>query len=149
VLYIPSTFRINSWELLERMRLEYCTRGCIVFFCKKCEKIKIFRFECQCQGMTFLNLTFSLNFEGEKMGFRFWSKIRDSDFSQKYDFSFQSFSRSLVKLRRTAKRPIVLNSLLPLLTIPITLRKFYFLTNFRIFLGFATLGTSGCNPRYI
>jgi len=138
VLYIPSTFRINSWELLERMRLEYCTRGCIVFFCKKCEKIKIFRFECQCQGMTFLNLTFSLNFEGEKMGFRFWSKIRDSDFSQKYDFSFQSFSRSFVKSRRTAKGPTV-EQLAPLLTIPITLRKIYFLTSFRVF--------KGCIPR--
>jgi len=73
-----------------------------------------------------------VNFEGEKIWFRFWSKIRDSDFSQKYDFSFQFFSRSLVKSRRTAKRPTVLNRLLPLLTIPITLRKIYFLTNFRL-----------------
>jgi len=60
------------------------------------------------------------------------SKIQDSDFSQKYDF-FQFFNRSLVKTRRTAERPTVLKSLLPMLTIPITLRKIYFFTHFRIF----------------
>jgi len=38
-----------------------------------------------------------LNFYCEKMDFRFWSKIRDSLFSQKYDFSFQFFDRSLAK----------------------------------------------------
>jgi len=46
-----------------------------------------------------------LNFFGEKMGFGFWSKIRDSHFIQKYDFSFQFFYRSLVKSRRTLKEP--------------------------------------------
>jgi len=64
---------------------------------------------------------------------KIWSKIQDSDFSQKYDFSFQFFNRSLVKSRRTAQIPTVLNSLLSMLTIPITLSKIYFLTKFGIF----------------
>jgi len=69
--------------------------------------------------MTFFDLTIiiviaakKLKFYGEKMGFGFWSKIRDSHFIQKYDFSFQFFNRSLAKSRRTAKKPTVLNSLL-------------------------------------
>jgi len=41
--------------------------------------------------------------------------------------------RSLAKSRRTAKRPTVLSSVRPMLTIIITLGKNYFLTNFRIF----------------
>jgi len=67
----------------------------------------------------------------------FFSKAKKKN--QKYDFSFQFFNRSLVKSRRTAKRPTVLNSLLPMLTIPITLGKIYFLTNFRIFCKGGTL----------
>jgi len=43
------------------------------------------------------------------------------------------FNRNLANSRRTAKRPTVLNSFLNMLTIPITLRKIYFLTSFRIF----------------
>jgi len=50
------------------------------------------------QGKAFIDLTNifvtaakKLNFYGEKMGFRFWSKIRDSHFNQKYDFSVQFF----------------------------------------------------------
>jgi len=56
------------------------------------------------RGMAFIDLTNifvtaakKLNFHREKMDFRFWSKIRDSHFSQKYDFSFQFFDRSLAK----------------------------------------------------
>jgi len=41
------------------------------------------------------------------MGFRFWSKLPDADFSQKYAFSFQFFNRILAKSRRTAERPTV------------------------------------------
>jgi len=68
-----------------------------------------------------------------KKGFTFFSKIRYSDFSQNCDFSFQFLNRSSAKSRRTAKKPTVLNSLLNMLTIPITLRNIYFLTNFRFF----------------
>jgi len=56
-----------------------------------------------------------------------------SDFCQKCETFFRFFNRSLVKSRRTAKRPTVLSSLLDLLTIPITLREIYFLTNSSIF----------------
>jgi len=38
-----------------------------------------------------------MNFEGEKMWFLFWSKIRDSDFSQKYDFYLQFFNKSPIR----------------------------------------------------
>jgi len=65
------------------------------------------------RGMTFLDLTlifFIVHFYGEKMEFRFWSKIRGLHFSQKYDFSTQFFNRSLAKLSRTAKIPTVLSS---------------------------------------
>jgi len=70
------------------------------------------------------------------------AKKWDSDFGQKYkihflvkknDFSFQFFNRSLVKSRRSAKKPTVLSSLLAMLTIPIILRNINFLTHFRIY----------------
>jgi len=79
------------------------------------------------RDMTFLSLTFSFFIAAKKRIL----KIRYSDFSQKYNFSF-----------RTAKKPTVLNSLLPLLTIPITLRKIYFLTNFRIFCASSFFATN-------
>jgi len=75
---------------------------------------------------------FNSAFVGRKNGIPILVTNR-SDFSQKYDFSFQFFSPSLIKLRRTTKRPTVLNRFPPLLTIPFTLRKIYFFTNFRIF----------------
>jgi len=68
-----------------------------------------------------------------KKGFKFLSKIANSDFCQKCEILFRFFYRSLVKSRRTAKRPTVLSSLLDMLTIPITLRKIFFFTNFLIF----------------
>jgi len=56
------------------------------------------------QGMAFIDVTNIfvtaakiLHFYGEKMEFRFWSKTLDSHFSQKCDFSFQFFDRSLAK----------------------------------------------------
>jgi len=70
------------------------------------------------------------------------AKKWDSDFDQNYEiqilvknsiFFSPFFSRSLTNLRHTAKIPTVLNSLLEMLTIPIILRKIYFLTHFRIF----------------
>jgi len=60
-------------------------------------------------------------------------KYDDSDFCQKCEIFFWFFNRSLAKSRRTAKRLTVLSSLLDMLTITITLRKIYFLANFRIF----------------
>jgi len=45
------------------------------------------------RGMPFFDLTIifviaakKLHFYGEKMAFKFWSKLRDSNFSQKCDF---------------------------------------------------------------
>jgi len=43
------------------------------------------------------------------------------------------FNRNLAKSRSTTKRPTDLSSLQPKLLVPITLRKIYFFTNFRIF----------------
>jgi len=60
-------------------------------------------------------------------------KIEVQNFVRKYSFFLGFFNCSFAKLRRTAKRPTVLSSWLPMLTIPITLSKIYFLTNFRIF----------------
>jgi len=68
-----------------------------------------------------------------KNGFKFFSKIQNSDFCQKWEIFFRFLHRSLAKLRRTAKRPTVLSSLLKMLTILITLRKIYFLANILIF----------------
>jgi len=86
--------------------------------------------------MTFLILTYifvmaakKLNFYGEK-GLKLLSKIQNSDFCQKSDIFLRFFHRSSAKSRRTAKRPTVLSSLLNMLTILITFRKIYFLTNF-------------------
>jgi len=53
----------------------------------------------------------------------FKSKKKDSDFSQKYDFSLRFFNHSLGKSRRTAKRSTVLSSLLQMLTITTTSGK--------------------------
>jgi len=72
-------------------------------------------------------------FWGRTNGLRFFSKAQEEDFSQKFDFSFRFFNRSLAKLRRTPKRPTVLSSLLNMLTNSITLRKIYFLTKFWLF----------------
>jgi len=72
--------------------------------------------------MTFFDLTIifvivaKLNFKGEKMRFRFWSKLQDSHFRQQCDFSFPFFTCSLAKS----------SSLLSMLTILITFGKFIF-----------------------
>jgi len=91
------------------------------------------------RAMTLLVLMFiffiaskKVNFYGEKWDSDVGKKY-EIQISQKYDFSLKFFNCSLVKSRRTAIRPTVLNSLLPMLTIPITLSKIYFLTKFRIF----------------
>jgi len=65
-----------------------------------------------------------------KKGLTFVSKIQSSDFCQKFDFFFRFFHRSSDKSRRKPKRPTALGSLLNMLTILITFRKIYFLTNF-------------------
>jgi len=68
-----------------------------------------------------------------KKGFKFLSKIQNSDFWQKCDIFFRFFYRSSAKSRRTAIRPTALSSLLNMLTILIIFIKIYFLTNFFIF----------------
>jgi len=68
-----------------------------------------------------------------KKGLQFLWKMRDLNFCQKWDIFFRFFNRSLAKSRRTSKRPTVLISWLEMLTIPITLREIYFLTNSSIF----------------
>jgi len=68
-----------------------------------------------------------------KKGVQNLSKIQNSDFCQKCETFFRIFHCSLANLKRTAKRPTVLSSLLKMLTILITFRKIYFLNNFFIF----------------
>jgi len=63
----------------------------------------------------------------------FCAKNDDWDFAQKYRFLLPFFGHNLVKQRRTEKRPTVLSSLQSRLTIAVTFREIYFLTNFRIF----------------
>jgi len=76
-------------------------------------------------------------------------KLNSNDI-QKCSFSQQFFNRSLVKSRRTAKRPTVLSSLLLELTIPTTIRKTNFLTNFRIFYkGSLFLQKNGKNQKFL
>jgi len=74
-----------------------------------------------------------MKFLWQKRGLTFFVKNGNSDFCQKCEILFRFFNRSLAKSRRTAKRPTVLSSWLDLLTIPITLREIYFLTNSSIF----------------
>jgi len=63
----------------------------------------------------------------------FCAKNDDSDFAQKYRFLLPFFGQNLVKQRRTEKRPTVLSSLQPRLTICITFRKIYFFDQFSHF----------------
>jgi len=85
------------------------------------------------------------------------AKKQRSDFCQIYNIqilvkNFLSGSnRSLANSRSTAKRPTALGSLLDRLTIPITLKKNYFLTKLRIFCKgvqpfFAKIGKAGKFP---
>jgi len=90
--------------------------------------------------MTFLILTYTFLLAAKKTEF-FLSKKRVEvvvknaklRFLSKMRNFFRFFHRSSAKLRRTAKRPIVLSSLLKMLTILIIPRKIYFLTNFPFF----------------
>jgi len=91
------------------------------------------------RDMTFLVLTYifilaskKLSFYGKKKGFNFCENWRFR-FLSKMRIFFRFFNRSLAKSRRKAKIPTVLSSLLDMLTITITLRKIYFLANFRFF----------------
>jgi len=89
--------------------------------------------------MTFLILTYTFvmaakkqNFYGEKKSSNFCRKFEILIFNKNATF-FRFFHSSSTKIRRTAKRPTVLSSLLNMLTILITFRKIYFLTKFIIF----------------
>jgi len=89
--------------------------------------------------MTFLILTYIFVMAAKKpiffreKGLKFLSKLRNSDFCQKFDIFCWFFHCSSLNSRRTAKRQTVLSSLLNMLTIVITFMKIYFLSNFRFF----------------
>jgi len=72
------------------------------------------------------------NFFGEKR-VQIFVKNKKFRFLLKMRNFFRFLHRSSAKLKRTAKRPTVLSSLLNMLTILITFMRIYFLTNFRIF----------------